>query len=71
VIGGRIGRRCLLSGKADTAAPAIAKTLSDQRSLSVQKVVTGIKGGSRLFFDFGEIAISATDDRDLEGRFSQ
>jgi hypothetical protein len=60
----------LLSGKADTAAPSIAKTLSDTRSLSLQKVVTGTKGGSRLFFDFGEIAISGAGERDLEERFS-
>jgi hypothetical protein len=60
----------LLSGKADRAAPVIAKTLNDTRSLFVQKVVTGTKGGSRLFFDFGEIAISAAGERDLEGQFS-
>jgi hypothetical protein len=38
--------------------------------LIVQKVVNGGKGGSRLSFDFGAIAISAAGERDLEGRFS-
>jgi hypothetical protein len=43
---------------------------SDTRSLSVQKVITGTKGGSRLFSDFGEIAIFAARERDWEGPFS-
>jgi hypothetical protein len=60
----------LLSARGDPAPPAIAKTLSDRPSLSVQKVITGTNGGSRLFFDFGEIAISAAGERDLEGLFS-
>jgi hypothetical protein len=60
----------LLSWNADTAAPATTKTLSDRRSLHLQKVLTGTTGGSRFFFDFGEIAISAAGERDLEGLFS-
>jgi hypothetical protein len=60
----------LLSGNGDRAASPIAKTLSDTRSLPLQKVSRHTKGGSRLFFDFGEIAISAAGERDLEGLFS-
>jgi hypothetical protein len=36
----------------------------------VQKVIAGVKGGSRLFSDFARIAISAAGEQDLEGRFS-
>jgi hypothetical protein len=35
-----------------------------------QKVVTVTKGGSRVFFDFARIAISAAGEQHLEGPFS-
>jgi hypothetical protein len=35
-----------------------------------QKVMAVTKGGSRVFFDFPRIAISAAGEQDLEGPFS-
>jgi hypothetical protein len=34
-------------------------------------IVIRSKGGSPLSFDFGEIAISAAGERDVEGSFSR
>jgi hypothetical protein len=38
--------------------------------VSFQKVIAVTKGGSRVFFDFARIAISAASEQDLEGPFS-